>query len=113
MNWSKPVAYDDPAKSSFHATARARLRKLATAISLPKSAYDLRSNKGGIAVSGEVILHTDALYVLVLQSCDGMGILIRTCNGRKDYTGGPNHWIPLAMLDDIPGLARFCQSIGS
>ncbi|MGX5844765.1 hypothetical protein ACWGTI_29105 [Mesorhizobium sp. ArgA1] len=35
----------------------------------------------------------------------GHGILIRTCNGRKDYTGGANHIVALALLDDIPALA--------
>ena len=38
-------------------------------------------------------------------------ILIRTCKGRKDYTGGVNHFVALAMLDDIPALAAAVRAI--
>jgi hypothetical protein len=41
----------------------------------------------------------------------GHGILIRTCKGRKDYTGGPNHFVALTMLDDIPALAAAVRAI--
>ena len=39
------------------------------------------------------------------------GILIRTCEGRKDYTGGRNHFAPLSLLDDIPALASRCRTV--
>ena len=35
----------------------------------------------------------------------GMGVLIRTCRGRRDYTGGPNNFVSLALLDNVPALA--------
>src|SRR5262247_2383644 len=108
FNWSTPVAYNAQRKASFHATARARLRALATELGLPRGSFDIRSNQGGIAVSGEVTLHHEKIYVQALQSAcgpRGHGILIRTCNGRKDYTGGRNHWLPLERLDHIKGLA--------
>ena len=38
------------------------LRRLAEALALQPAAFDLRFNKGGIAVSGEVTLHGDELY---------------------------------------------------
>ena len=43
----------------------------------------------GTAVSGEITLHGDHLYVQVSQSALGShsGILFRTCKGRKDYVG--------------------------
>ncbi|MCP6769212.1 hypothetical protein NL529_30635, partial [Klebsiella pneumoniae] len=71
------------------------------------STFDVRSNKGGIAVSGEITLHHEKVYVQVSQPFGGgdTGILIRTCNGRRDYTGGPNHFASLALLDDVPTLA--------
>ncbi len=40
-----------------------------------------------------------------------MGILIRTCRGRRDYTGGANNWAPLALLDDVPSLAAMVRRI--
>jgi hypothetical protein len=44
------------------------LKALADALRLSSGEFDLRSNKGGIAVSGEVTLHGDDLYVQVSQS---------------------------------------------
>lgn len=41
----------------------------------------------------------------------GMGVLIRTCRGRRDFTGGPNNFVPLAMLDDIPALAARVRAV--
>lgn len=80
---------------------------------LPSGSFDLRSNKGGIAVSGEITLHHEAVYIQVSQSAlgGGMGFLIRTCRGRRDYTGGANNWNPLALLDDIPALAAKVRDV--
>ena len=66
------------------------------------------SNRGGIAVSGEVTLHADDLYVQVSQSTMGSdaGILFRSCKGRHDYTGGQNHVSSLDLLNDPVELAR-------
>ena len=89
MNWYTPCAYNDAQKRSFHATGRKRLKALAAALGLEAGAYDVRSNLGGIAVSGEATLHGQNLYVQICQPATGhdSGILIRTCEGRKDYTG--------------------------
>ncbi len=107
MNWNKPCAYDEDQKRRFHATARTRLRRLATVLRLCAGSFDLRSNKGGIAVSGEVTLHHERVYIQASQPAFGgdTGVLIRTCRGRRDYVGGPNNFVPLAMLDDIDALA--------
>lgn len=66
-----------------------------------------------IAVSGEITLHHDRVYIQVGQfgMSSGHGILIRTCKGRKDYTGGANHFVALAMLDDVPALAAAVRAI--
>lgn len=88
-------AYKPEIKDRFHRTARALLQGVARSMNLKKSDYDLRSNKAGIAVSGEVTLHSDHLYVQIGQSCMGDRglILYRTCESRKDYTGGTNNYI--------------------
>ena len=108
MNWYTPCAYNEAQKRSFHTTGRKRLKALAAALGLEAGAYDVRSNLGGTAVSGEVTLHGEHLYVQICQPATGWdsGILIRTCQGRKDYTGGANHFAPLSRLDDIPRLAH-------
>ena len=113
IDWYKPCAYNEPQKHLFHREARKRLKALAEALSLPREAYDIRSNKGGVAVSGEITLHTDDLYVQVCQPATGAdsGILIRTCKGRKDFTGGPNNFAPLSYLNELAGLAGYCQRV--
>jgi hypothetical protein len=113
MNWYLRCAYDTEQKRRFHATARARLRKLAAALDFTPDTFDLRSNEAGIAVSGEITLHHDCVYVQVSQPAMGFdsGILIRTCRGRRDYTGGRNHFAPLSLLDDVPELAGRVKAV--
>ena len=100
FDFQKRVAYDPDAKRLFHSHARRRLRELAAALDLAPEAYDLRSNQGGIAVSGEITLHADRLYVQVSQPATraDTGILFRRCEGRRDYTGGRNHFASVDLL---------------
>lgn len=107
FNWDAECSYNADNKARFHSMGRARLRQLAKEMDLPPGSYDIRSNKAGIAVSGEITLHHERVYVRVSQSCMGNhhGILIRSCKGRKDYTGGMNNFASLAMLEDMPSLA--------
>jgi hypothetical protein len=109
----KPCAYDAAQKRLFHLTGRKRLAALAEALGFASGSYDLRSNAGGIAVSGEVTLHHTALYAQICQPATGAdsGILIRTCQGRTNYTGGRNHFAPLSLLDDTPALAARCRAV--
>jgi hypothetical protein len=111
FDFRKRVSYDPDAKRLFHTHARRQLRALAAALGLDDDLYDLRSNEGGIAVSGEITLHADRLYVQVSQSCMGpdAGILFRSCNGRRDYVGGVNNFASLDLLHRPPELARRIQ----
>ncbi|MDX2263445.1 MAG: hypothetical protein NW215_00540 [Hyphomicrobiales bacterium] len=110
MNWTNDCAYSPERKSVFHAQARKRLKQLANALDLDPNTYDLRSNHGGIAVSGEITLHHERLYVQVSQPGAGVpGILYRSCQGRKDYRGGHNHFAPLDRLDDPEALAALIR----
>ena len=107
MDWYTSCSYEPDQKRRFHAAARARLRRLAAELGFPPASFDLLSNQGGIAVSGEITLHHARIYVQVCQPATraDSGILIRTCEGRRDYTGGCNHFAPLSMLDSIPALS--------
>ena len=100
FDFRERVAYDADAKRRFHQEARRRLLELADALGLGSDDYDLRSNQGGIAVSGEVTLHADRLYVQASQPATGSdtGILFRSCEGRRDYTGGRNNFASLDLL---------------
>ncbi len=113
FQWTKSCAYDQEQKRRFHSMARSRLKKLAAELGLAAGMFDIRSNKAGIAVSGEITLHHDRFYVQVGQFglSSGHGILIRTCKGRKDFTGGPNHFVRFQMLDDLPALAAAVRAI--
>jgi hypothetical protein len=109
-----PVRYNEAAKTAFHAKARAALESLARHLHWPDSSYDLRSNRAGPAVSGEIILHGGRLYVQVSQSCMGprFGVLFRSCQGSHDYTGGVNNFAPLELLNTPATLARLIKRAG-
>lgn len=94
--------YDDRAaavKRSFHSLGRRLLKDLASELRMPAGSYEIRSNLGGVAVSGEVTLHHEGLYV---QLSDNMGagahVLYRTCKSRRDHSGGMNHWMSLSRM---------------
>jgi hypothetical protein len=86
---------------------------VATALGLKADTYYLRSNQAGIAVSGEITLHGDHLYVQVSQSAMGYhsGVLFRTCKGRKDYVGGPNNFASLDLLNRPDELAHWIREV--
>lgn len=113
FDWKKPTAYDDIQKAAFHRAASNRLKLLAARLGWPKADYDIRSNKAGIAVSGEIVLHHERVYICVSQSCMGTqsGILIRSCKGRRDYTGGQNTFAALTLLDDPAALAERVSAV--
>ncbi|HEX3861103.1 MAG TPA: hypothetical protein VHY35_05370 [Stellaceae bacterium] len=100
FDFRERVAYNHERKQLFHRQAKRQLRVLATALRLQRGDYDLCSNTAGIAVSGEVTLHGDHLYVQVSQPATGSdtGVLFRSCTGRRDYVGGRNHFAGLDML---------------
>jgi hypothetical protein len=109
FDFRKPVSYyDDAAKRAFHSRARRQLKQLADALGLAPGSFDIRSNPGGIAVSGEATLHADHLYVQASQppTAQDTGILFRTCQDRKDYHGGPNNFASLEFLNWPEDLAR-------
>jgi hypothetical protein len=113
FDFRKSVAYDDARKREFHRLARHQLGLLAKALDLPPGSFDLRSNMAGIAVSGEITLHGEHIYVQASQPFCGFdtGILIRTCKGRKDYVGGPNNFASLDLLREPERLSRMVRQV--
>lgn len=105
-------SYDESNKNRFHRDAKAVCREIADRMGLEKGEYEVRSNKGGIAVSGEVTLHTDGVYFQLSQSVmAGLEIMYRKCNGRKDYSGGRNRWMKFAALNDLDKVAKTLKNI--
>lgn len=113
FDFRKSVAHHAEAKRLFHSRARSQLRRIAAALGLEPGSYDLRSNQAGIAVSGEITLHGDHLYVQVSQSAmdHHSGVLFRTCKGRKDYVGGPNNFASLDLLNRPDELAHWIRGV--
>lgn len=94
--------YDCDYKKAWHNHVRNRLRQFAKInLKLNKNDFEVRSNKAGPACSGEVTLHTNSLYLQVSTSSMGpsSSILIRKCNGMKDYTGDRNHFADIKLID--------------
>ena len=113
FHFRRPVAYDAAGKRVFHSRARSQLRRLAVALGLKPGSYDLRSNPGGIAVSGEITLHADHIYVQASQPATGhdTGIMYRTCQGRTDYYGGANNFASLDLLNRPDELAHRIKAV--
>jgi hypothetical protein len=107
------IGYNAPAKRAFHKESEALLKKLANALGYQPSDYTLSHNQGGIAVSGEVTLHSDTLYVQLSQSVPDFGFMWRTVQHRKDYTGGPNQWAKWEELGDMTKLAAKMKQGGA
>jgi len=105
-------------KEAYLKNGKAWLRLLAEKLGLTPAQYELRVNRGGIAVSGEVTLHSDTLYLQLFESCiggRGVSVLYRSCHGRADYTGGANHEIAMAALkhaNSMDLLIRECTQLG-
>lgn len=105
-------AYSDAGaarKDTLHKAGRSWLRYVAASLGLEPGTYDIRSNQGGIAVSGEVTLHGENIYVQLSESClhPGISVMSRTCKGRKDYTGGNNTFHRFSDLVNPESMERF------
>lgn len=105
--------YHEANKKEFKRLSQKLLRALATELGLERTDRDIRYNPGGIAVSGDSTLHADHLYVTFNVDGFGLGVLVRTCKHRKDYTGGPNRWFSFERLKStgVPGLTAFARQV--
>lgn len=103
----------DARKAAFHRAGKRFLKELAAELGLAAGSFDVRSNQGGIAVSGEVTLHANKIYVQLSESCigndGGVSILYRSCQGRKDCCGGRNNHISMRELARS-GQERFIET---
>lgn len=104
--------YAEANKAEFKRAGMSLLRTVAKNMGLAKGTYNVRYNAGGIAVSGECTLHADDFYVQISADID-LGILVRSCKGQKDYTGGGNCWYGWSDLREkgVEGLVSFIDSV--
>jgi len=93
----KTFAYDNKGKKAFHRMATQLLEEIAEELNHPER--EIRSNLGGIAVSGEVTLHTDRIYIQISKGMgEKMAVLFRSVEGVRDYMGGNNNFASLKEL---------------
>lgn len=100
-------SYDYHNKKAYLAMGRLILNRLAESMRLGKGEYSVRLCEGGIAVPGEIILHSEHLYLQICPSWSSptAQIMFRSCKGQKDYTGGQNNWSRIEVLDDLETFA--------
>lgn len=94
------VAYDEPAKRLFHSEGRAAMRRLAEALGMEEGSYDIRTNKAGPAVSGEITLHGETLWVQLSLGPFGPDreVCFRKVQDRQDHIGERNCWASVREL---------------
>lgn len=105
------LSYNEFNKKAFHGEAKKVLRQVAKKMGLSAGEFDIRSNKSGVASSGEIHLHTDALCITISAPIftGKTSIMYRQCNGRKDFTGFSNQWVCVSRLLDDDFIHRLVQ----
>jgi hypothetical protein len=97
--------FDYAKKEAFRSAAMAALRALAKKLGVTEKGV-VRFNPGVPcqaylrAPSAPSILHTSYVYVIVYgEACGDLHVMWRSCNGKKDYTGGMNQWATIQELE--------------
>jgi hypothetical protein len=98
VNLTGAACYNHELKEEYRKLGRKILKALAGLMGLKAGEFDIRWNPGGIACSGDHTLHTDKIYVALHDNCGSGWFYWRTCQGRKDYTGGPNQIVNWTTL---------------
>jgi hypothetical protein len=92
------------AKKVFLSKSAAFLRALGKDLGLKE--MKVNTNPGGIAVSGDVTLYGmwsegNGIYFNITEPLRPFNsFLYRHIKGMKDFTGGPNQWLPCAVFED-------------
>lgn len=93
FHWAKSCSYDKDQKRRFHSTARSRVKKLAAELHLAPGSDEIRSNRGWNRCQRRNNLSSRPL----LPAGQPVRLVARPWNpdpdlqGRRDFTGGPNH----------------------
>lgn len=107
----QPLLDTNLTKETLHHSGRKFLRSVAEALDLKPDSFELRSNKGTEGGMGEVILHSDHLYIQVHVHEESLGVLHRICKGRNDLTGGQNRYLKVSDLRSHTCAERFVSKL--
>jgi hypothetical protein len=85
-------------KTQFHTAGKKFLKSLALELGLED--FVVRSNLGGMAVSGEITLHSDDFYAQFSESATsrGVSLMYRSCASKKDFCGNRNNFVNIREL---------------
>lgn len=109
------LSYAHGNKREFMLAGKAVAKLIAERLGMKAGEYELRWNEGGIAVSGDVGLFSDWIYIDFSKSFvdQGGSFMYRATAPRKvdqfdrrkrvrwDYTGGRNRWMKWEQLLDL------------
>ena len=89
------VGYNYHGKEQLIRLQRSWLKAFVARLGIARGTYEIRVNRGGVAVAADVTLHTEELYVQFSEtfSSPHLGLLVRSVKGRKDYGSGQNCWV--------------------
>lgn len=87
---TRAACYNYENKKEYQRLGRRILKEIAEKLNLKKGEFDIRFNPGGIACSGDHVLHSDKIYLALHDNIGFGSFYYRTCKGRKDFTGGYN-----------------------
>ncbi|MBY3433348.1 hypothetical protein HFN89_04125 [Rhizobium laguerreae] len=116
-DWTKSCTASREDKELFHRVAKNRLKALAKDLGLPAGSFDIRSNMGGSAVSGEISLQHEHFRIEASSpgSRQERGLRMHTCASRQNESrfAGNNHFAPLTWLDDKdrPKLKKLVEQV--
>lgn len=102
---TRTAQYDYHNKVKFRNLGRKILKWIAYSLQLPPAQFQIRFNPGGMACSGDHVLHHDNFYLNLSDNTNSGWFYYRTCKGQKDYTGGPNqivYWKKLIETGLVP-----------
>lgn len=109
-------SYAATAKGYFHREGRRVLREVAKRLGLAPGSFTIRSNMGGVAVCGEVVLHSDKLYINLAAEGhpSNRTFWFRRVSGRpakrgERYFSGPNHHMTFGALTDLDEAVKHFQ----
>lgn len=90
---------DGSRKRRFQRRGMAFLREVGKHLPKSHGPVEVRWNRGGPEVSGDLILHTDRVYLWIDPTLAGAALgYYRSVKGRKDYTGGQNWPLRIELI---------------
>lgn len=99
-------------KAAFKNKGLRFLQDVAKAMGLETKDRDIRFNKAGPAVSGDLVLHTDRVALYITCSFTGLApAYCRAVKSREDHFGSHNVTVPMARLYDVGETAMFLLQV--